>query len=255
MYRAKALGKATYQVFTPEMRERAASLLTLENDLRSAIERQELRVHYQPVVAVVSGQLAGFEALLRWQHPQLGMVSRPEFMPVAEETGLIVEFDRWILHEACQQMRGWQERFGTSFALNVNLSGQAFTHAGLVESIGVSLANRGFDPRYLRLELTESVLVQPSEGILSTLSKLKALGVQLHIDDFGTGYSSLSYLQRLPIDALKIDGSFIQRMTMNPESAELVKTILAMARNLGLQVVARWLKRRLRGGRPRPPRG
>jgi len=236
MYRAKALGKATYQVFTPEMRERAASLLTLENDLRRAVEQQELRVHYQPVVAIASGQLTGVEALLRWQHPHLGMVSLAEFMPIAEETGLIVELDRWTLHEACRQVRTWQDAL--PLTLNVNLSGQAFAHAGLVESVGASLADTGFDPRGLRLELTESVLMQSSEGTLTSLSKLKALGIQLYIDDFGTGYSSLSYLQRLPIDALKIDGSFIQRMTQHPESAELVKTIMAMARSLGLQVVA-----------------
>lgn len=254
MYRAKALGKATFQVFTPEMGARAASLLTLENDLRRAIERQELRVHYQPVIAVASGQLIGVEALLRWQHPHLGMVSRAEFMPVAEETGLIVEFDRWVLREACRQLRVWQNV--VPLALNVNLSGKAFTHAGLVESVGTSLLDVGFSPGNLRLELTESVLVQSSEETLATLAKLKALGVQLYIDDFGTGYSSLSYLQRLPIDALKIDSSFVQRMTLNPESSELVKTILVMARNLGLEVVAegvenvRQLRRLKRSGCP-----
>lgn len=236
MYRAKALGKATHQVFTPKMRERAASLLALENDLRRAIQRQELRVHYQPIIAIASGKLAGVEALLRWQHPRLGMVPLTEFMPIAEETGLVVEIDRWILYEACRQVREWQNILPLS--LNVNLSGQAFTHAGLLESIGMSLAATGFDPKNLKLELTEGVFVQSSEETLASLSKLKALGVQIYIDDFGTGYSSLSYLQRLPIDALKIDISFVQRMTQDRDSAELVKTIIVMARNLGLQVVA-----------------
>lgn len=184
MYRAKALGKATYQVFTAEMRERAASLLTLENDLRRAIERQELRVHYQPIVAIASGQLVGVEALLRWQHPRLGMVSLAEFMPAAEETGLIVEFDRWVLREACRQLQVWQNVL--PLTLNVNLSGKAFAHADLVERVSASLSGTGFSPNKLRLELTESVLVQSSEGTLATLAKLKALGVQLYIDDFGT---------------------------------------------------------------------
>jgi predicted signal transduction protein with EAL and GGDEF domain len=236
MYRAKALGKAMFQVFTPEMGVRAASLLTLENDLRRAVERRELQVHYQPIVAVASGQLVGVEALLRWQHPRLGMVSLAEFMPIAEETGLIVELDRWALHEACRQVKEWQKVLPLS--LNVNLSGQTFAHLDLAEQVGTSLSETGVAPKNLRLELTESFLVQPSEGTFRALSDLKALGVQLYIDDFGTGYSSLAYLQRLPIDALKIDSSFIQRMTKNAGSAELVKTILAMARNLGLSVVA-----------------
>jgi diguanylate cyclase (GGDEF)-like protein len=254
MYRAKALGKATFQVFTAEMGARAASLLTLDNDLRRAVERRELRVYYQPIVAVASGQLEGVEALLRWQHPRLGTVSLAEFMPIAEETGLIVELDRWTLHEACRQVQAWQGVL--PLTLNVNLSGQAFAHPHLVERVGTSLAKTGFDPTKLNVELTESVLVRSSEGTLSTLSNLKALGVQLYIDDFGTGYSSLSYLQRLPIDALKIDRSFVQRMTINSESMELVRTILTMARNLNLSVVAegvetsRQLKRLERLGCP-----
>ena len=235
MCRAKTLGKATYQVFTLEMRERAVGLLTLENNLRRAIERQELRVHYQPVVAIASGQLTGVGALLRWQHPQLGMVSRAEFMPIAEETGLIVELDRWILREACRQLQVWQDVL--PLTLNVNLSGKAFAHAGLVESVDASLADTSFDPKNLRLELTESVLVQSSEGTLITLAKLKTLGVELYIDDFGTGYSSLSRLQSFPVDILKVDQSFVSRID-EPQGHALVAAVLAMADALLLDVVA-----------------
>lgn len=236
MYRAKALSKATYQVFTREMRIRVESLSTLENDMRRAIERRELEVHYQPIVAVPNGGMIGVEALLRWKHPKLGMVSRAEFMPVAEETGLVVEFDHWILHEACKQVCEWQDV--SPLSLNVNLSGQTFAHPSLVESVENSLRTTGCDPRSLKLELTESVLVHSSEETLATFSRLKALGVQLYIDDFGTGYSSLAYLQSLPIDAIKIDGTFIQGLTMSLESVALVKTILEMAHSLDIQVVA-----------------
>jgi len=238
MYRAKALGRAGYQLFTAELRERALSLITLENDLRSALARQELRVHYQPIAEVNTGRPIGFEALLRWQHPRLGMVSPVEFIPIAEETGLILELDRWALRTACEQVRVWRDRFRVPLALSVNLSGQTFMHDGLVDHVNESLIQTGFHAGELKLELTESVLMHPSQEVLTCLHALKGLGLQLYVDDFGTGYSSLAYLQRFPLDALKIDRAFIQKLTLSREGAELVRAILAMARSLKLQVVA-----------------
>ena len=237
MYRAKALGRAGYQVFTREMRARAASLLTLENDLRVALRKGELEVHYQPIVSVETGLPVGFEALTRWIHPTHGFVSPAEFIPIAEEAGLIVELDRWVLRQACGQVKRWQDAFPglPPLSLSVNVSGQGFARADLAEKVDGILRDTGFDPRSLKLELTESVLMGSANA---NFEKLRALGVALHIDDFGTGYSSLSYLQRFPVDMLKIDRSFIQAMAERPESAELVRTITAMAKNLNLKVTA-----------------
>ena len=237
MYRAKALGRAGYQIFTREMRARAASLLTLENDLRGAIRKGELDIHYQPIVSVETGLPVGFEALARWTHPAHGFVSPAEFIPIAEEAGLIVELDRWVLREACGQVKRWQDAFPDlpPLSLSVNVSGQGFARADLAERVNGILQDTGFDPRSLKLELTESVLMGSANA---NFERLKALGVALHIDDFGTGYSSLSYLQRFPVDMLKIDRSFIQAMAERPESAELVRTITVMAKNLNLKVTA-----------------
>ncbi len=237
MYRAKALGRAGYQIFTREMRARAASLLTLENDLRVALRKGELEVHYQPIVSVETGLPVGFEALTRWTHPTHGFVSPAEFIPIAEEAGLIVELDRWVLREACGQVKRWQDAFPAlpPLSLSVNVSGQGFARADLVERVSDILQDTGFDPRSLKLELTESVLMGSTNA---NFEKLKALGIALHIDDFGTGYSSLSYLQRFPVDMLKIDRSFVQAMAERPESAELVRTITVMAKNLNLKVTA-----------------
>ena len=237
MYRAKALGRAGYQIFTREMRARAASLLTLENDLRVALREGELEVHYQPIVSVETGLPVGFEALTRWTHPTHGFVSPAEFIPIAEEAGLIVELDRWVLREACGQVKGWQDAFPAlpPLSLSVNVSGQGFARADLAERVSDILQDTGFDPRSLKLELTESVLMGSTNA---NFEKLKALGIALHIDDFGTGYSSLSYLQRFPVDMLKIDRSFVQAMAERPESAELVRTITVMAKNLNLKVTA-----------------
>ena len=240
MYHAKARGRAGQQVFTKEMRERALSLMALETDLRQAIPRRELEVYYQPIMSVAGGQPVGFEALVRWQHPVHGTISPVTFIPLAEETGLIIEIDRWVLREACAQLRVWQEQFPTlpSLTLSTNLSGQQFAREDLADKVREILAETGFDPRDLKLELTESVLMSSSDSVTETFTRLRALGVGLHIDDFGTGYSSLSYLQRFPVDTLKIDRSFINKMMVSKESAELVRTILAMAANLNLKVTA-----------------
>lgn len=240
MYRAKMLGQAQFVVFEPEMRSRVAHKVALESELRSAVERRELMVYYQPIVSVGDGAVTGVEALVRWLHPERGFVSPAEFIPIAEESGLIVEIDRWVLYRACRQLKLWQEDWpeANDLALNVNLSGRQFLQKDLVSDISSLLLRTRMDPRHLRLELTESVLLNSTSQVRESLAALKGLGVQLHLDDFGTGYSSLSYLHRYPIDAIKIDRSFINQMVQNGDSAELVRTIVSMAHNLRLKVVA-----------------
>ena len=240
MYRAKALGKAGYQIFTAELREYAVTLMALETDLRGALERRELEVHYQPIISVEKEQPIGFEALVRWQHPVHGLVSPQAFVPLAEELGLMADIDLWVLREACTQLLAWQGAFPLEppLTLSVNLSGQGFARPDLAAKVAQTLEQTGFAPESLKLELTESVLITYSGTVKETLEQLYKLGVQLHIDDFGTGYSSLSYLQNFPLNVLKIDRSFVQRMEGSVESTELVRTIVALARSLNLKVTA-----------------
>ncbi len=240
MYRAKALGKARHEVFDPAMRARAMERLQLETDLRRAIEREEIRLHYQPIVSLEAGGITGFEALVRWAHPQRGLVLPAEFITVAEETGLIIPIGWRVLGEACRQTRVWQERFPASsrLSVSVNLSGKQFMQSDLIQRIGQILQETGLDARCLWLEITESVIMEHAESTVSLLSQLKGLGVQLDIDDFGTGYSSLGYLNRFPVDTLKVDRSFVSRMCVNEENAEIVRTILTLASNLGMDVIA-----------------
>ena len=239
MYRAKSLGRARTAVFDAPMRERALSLLALESDLRRATERGAFEVHYQPILFAPTGQTTGFEALVRWPHPVHGPVSPAEFIPLAEETGLVIAIDRWVLRQACAQVAAWQQLPGrTSLTLNVNLSSQQFLRPDLVAYVAEVLEATGLEGQHLRLELTETVMLSSSATVQDNIARLKALGVQLHIDDFGTGYSSLAYLQHLPSDTLKIDRSFIDRLCTNHEGEELVRTIVAMAHNLGMKVVA-----------------
>ncbi len=187
-----------------------------------------------------NGSLAGFEALVRWEHPKLGLISPTEFVPVAEGAGLIIDIDRWVLREACEQVSRWQRQLplASPLAVNVNLSSQQFLRTDLVDYVRGILEETGVQPEQLKLEITESVLMQRSAAVKVVFEQLKALGVGLYIDDFGTGYSSLSYLQSFPVDSLKIDRSFVNNMTVSPERAELVKAILAMAQTLKLDVVA-----------------
>ncbi len=240
MYRAKAQGKARYEVFDKVMHARAVDLLQLENDLRRAIERDEFRVYYQPIVALETGQLHGFEALVRWQHPERGLVGPTEFITVAEDTGLIVPLSRWVLREACRQLCQWQWQAPANRALtmSVNLSGKQFMQADLVEHVKDVLQATHLEPQCLKLEITESVVMENAELAIAMLNQLKALGVQLSIDDFGTGYSSLSYLHRFPVDTLKIDRSFVSRMGDSDENLEIVRTIKTLASNIGMEVVA-----------------
>jgi diguanylate cyclase (GGDEF)-like protein/PAS domain S-box-containing protein len=238
MYRAKAEGKARYEVFDMVMHARVVALLQLENDLRRAIERAEFCLHYQPIVALADERVTGFEALVRWQHPERGLVQPAEFIPVAEETGLIIPLGRWVLRAACAQMRRWQALSPQheQLKLSVNLSGKQFAQADLCEQIEHTLAVTGFDPRCLQLEITESVLMENARSIVPMLARLRDLGVELAIDDFGTGYSSLSYLRRFPIQTLKIDRSFIMRD--DDENREIVRTIILLARNMRKDVIA-----------------
>ncbi|HYP28590.1 MAG TPA: EAL domain-containing protein [Blastocatellia bacterium] len=246
MYQAKSLGKARYVIFDQGMHAHAMNLLQLETDLRRAIDRKEFFIHYQPIVSLETGKLSGFEALVRWQHPERGLIPPENFIAVAEETGFIVPIGQWVLREACRQMRTWQDRISPdlSLSMSVNLSGKQFAHTNLIDQIVNILEVTGLDPRRLKLEITESVVMENIEVATRMLEQLRALGVELSIDDFGTGYSSLSYLHRLPIDTLKIDRSFVSRISENNENREIVRTILMLAQNLGMGVVAEGVETR-----------
>ncbi|MCA1816610.1 MAG: EAL domain-containing protein [Acidobacteria bacterium] len=241
MYRAKARGAARYEVFDQVMHARVVSQLKLENDLRRAVERKEFALYYQPIVSLGSGRVTGFEALVRWRHPERGLVSPAEFIPIAEETGLIVPLGLWVLEAACRQMREWHRLSpqNRGLKLSVNLSGRQFWQADLLECVTRVLEETDFDPRCLQLEITESVVMENARAIVALMDELRALGIELAIDDFGTGYSSLSYLQRFPIHTLKIDRSFISpHGAEERENSEIVRTIILLARNMGKEVVA-----------------
>jgi diguanylate cyclase (GGDEF)-like protein/PAS domain S-box-containing protein len=237
---AKATGKTHYEVFNLSMRDQALVRLQLETELRRALEREELENYYQIIVSVTTGQIVGFESLIRWRHPTQGIVSPGAFIPLAEETGLILEIDQKALQTACRQLRAWQERYGDlmRWVMCTNLSAKQFITNDLVERIVQVLNDTGLDPRCLKVEVTESLIMQDMAFARSVLHQLKKLGLHVALDDFGTGYSSLSYLQSFPIDTLKIDQSFVGRMDGNSDNSAMVATIIAMAHNLGLDVVA-----------------
>ncbi|MEG4035006.1 EAL domain-containing protein [Microcoleus sp. S36b_A4] len=242
MYRAKALGTGRYQVFNASMHDLAVERLQLETDLRMALKRQEFLLHYQPFVSLASGKIIGFEALVRWQHPLRGLISPMKFIPVAEETGAIVPLGEWVLEEACRQLELWEGMFGFDRALimSVNLSGKQFAQPDLVDRIQVILETTGLNAESLKLEITESVVMEDVESAIAVLKQMKALNVKLGIDDFGTGYSSLSYLSRFPTDTLKVDKSFVGRMELESEgeNVAIVRTIVALAHALGMDVIA-----------------
>ncbi len=240
MYRAKSLGKARYEVFDADMRASVMARLQLETDLRRAIEREEFRNFYQPIVALESGLMVGFEALLRWQHPTRGLVGPEEFIFVAEETGMIRELGWWSLREACRQMSEWRALSDTHLQLtmSVNLSAKQLLQPHLVEEMKALLYEQALPPENLKLEITESAVMADPAAAAETLQQIKSLGVRLAIDDFGTGYSSLSYLHRFPLDTLKIDRSFISGTGESVGSMEIARTIMPMAKNLHLDVVA-----------------
>jgi len=239
LYRAKAQGRGRCVEFDASMHDRAVELLELETALRRALERKEFQLHYQPVVSLSTGQITGAEALLRWNHPERGLVPPMEFIPLAEETGLIVEIGAWVLREACRQMKEWQERLAQPhLEIGVNLSSRQFQGPGLVADVAEVRRATGLSPRSLRLEVTESLLMDKHPNVAQTMTELRAMGVRIDLDDFGTGYSSLSYLHQFPIDTLKIDRSFIHRIGASDDALEIVNTILALARSLDMEVVA-----------------
>jgi len=239
MYRAKSTGKARCEVFDHVIHAGAIKRLQLETDLRKALELNEFRVYYQPIVSLDNGQIVGFETLSRWQRPE-GLVMPAEFIAVADETGIILPINRQLLFEACRQLRSWQELFPSDppLTININITPKQFAQADLASQIGKTLQESGLDPCCLNLEITETIAMADADRSAVVLSELKALGVRLDIDDFGTGYSSLSRLQRFPVDTLKIDRSFISRMDTDVETREIVRIILMLAHGLGLKVVA-----------------
>ncbi|MHB1170303.1 MAG: putative bifunctional diguanylate cyclase/phosphodiesterase [Longimicrobiales bacterium] len=239
MYRAKGVGRGRYEIFDGAMHTQAVLQLELETDLRRAMERDELLVHYQPIVDLADGRLAGFEALVRWQHPTRGLMQPPDFIPLAEETGAIVPIGWWVLREACRQMRAWDDLYPDSeLTVSVNLSGRQFAQPDLSEQIDRILTETGFNPRRLKLEITESAVVQNSTAAAITLGELRGRGVQLCLDDFGTGYSSLGYLHSFPLDTIKIDRTFVAALGNDAPTTELLQTILELGRNLGMDAVA-----------------
>lgn len=240
MYRAKTHGKARYEIFNTEMHVQAMARLQLENDLRRAIERQEFQLYYQPIVSLNSGKIASFEALLRWRHPQRGLLLPDEFLSVVEETGLSVALNLWVLWKACQQMQQWQQQFTTNapLAICVNFCSQLFAQTNLVEQVKTVLEETNLNPQSLKIEITESVILENAASATTLLLELKALGIQLAIDDFGTGYSSLGRLYSFPINVLKIDRSFIAQADTNLDSLDIFATIVTLAHSLGVDVTA-----------------
>jgi len=244
MYKAKEEGGNGYRFYTDEMSSADMRRLSLETQLRKAIERNELVLHYQPQAEIVSGRLLGAEALLRWQHPEHGLIPPDEFIPLAEETGLIVPIGEWVLHTACAQNRAWQDAGLAPLRVAVNVSGRQFRRLDMLETIFRTLEDTGLDSRYLEIELTEGVLMQDTVVVVQTLHALNAMGILISIDDFGTGYSSLSYLKRFPIDMLKIDRSFVQDIVTDPDDTAIVQAIIAMSHSLGIKAIAEGVETR-----------
>jgi diguanylate cyclase (GGDEF)-like protein len=240
MYRAKERGRARSEIFDAAMRARALRRLEVERELRGALERDELRLYYQPVVALGSGEITCFEALVRWEHPERGTLDPSQFVSIAEDSGLIEPIGQWIQETACRQLLEWHELRPDErpIDVSVNLSARQVAHRRLADSIADVLERTGLDPIHLRLEVTESVLVDESANAASTLEALSRLGVQLVLDDFGTGYSSLAYLNRFPFDALKIDRSFVEGLGVEQERTAIVEAVIGMARALSLDAIA-----------------
>ena len=240
MYRAKSEGRARHEVFDSAMHARAVSLLKIENELRQAIEREEFRVFYMPIVSLATGRIDGFEALVRWMHPERGIIPPFDFMGVAEDAGLIIAIDRWVLRRACREVKEWQQKFpdGDRLSVSVNLSAKQFQHSDLVETIRGAINDSGLPGESLGIEITEGVLIDNTSTAGEMLGEMRKLGARIYLDDFGTGYSSLSYLQRFPIDAVKIDRSFVSRLGPKAEGHEIVQAIVTLAHNLGMRVIA-----------------
>jgi diguanylate cyclase (GGDEF)-like protein/PAS domain S-box-containing protein len=238
MYHAKDQGRNNYQFYTQSMNATSFEKLVLENNLRRALDRQQFLLYYQPQLDIRTREIVGVEALIRWQHPDMGLVSPAAFISLAEETGLIIPIGEWVLRIACAQNRAWQAAGLPSIRVTVNLSGSQFRQETLLGTIDQVLRDTGLDPHYLELELTESIIMKDAEATITMLYKLKSMGLRLSIDDFGTGYSSLSYLKRFPLDTLKVDRSFVRNVTTDPDDAAITTAIIAMAHSLNLKVIA-----------------
>jgi diguanylate cyclase (GGDEF)-like protein/PAS domain S-box-containing protein len=238
MYRAKDNGRNNFQFFTRELNALMTEQLELETHLRRALERNQFKLRYQPRVSLATGQIVGAEALLRWRIPQRGTIPPLRFITLAEETGLIVPIGKWVLQTACAQNKAWQDAGLPPIVVSVNVSPRQFRHESLVQTVAEALASTRLEPRYLELELTESMVMHDAPQLVAMLDELKELGVKIAVDDFGTGYSSLSYLKRFPVDRLKVDRSFVEHMTTAGDDATIVRAIIALGHNLGLKVVA-----------------
>jgi EAL domain-containing protein (putative c-di-GMP-specific phosphodiesterase class I) len=240
MYKAKDNGRGCYALFNPELHIQSIKLLQIENDLHRALKLQEFVLHYQPIISLETEALIGFEALVRWQHPTKGFIPPCDFIPIAEETGFIIPLGLWILEEACRQLQAWHVAFPDESALtmSVNLASKQLQEPRFIEQLDRILSETGLDGSSLKLELTESMLVNNIESVLQTLSSLRSRKIELSIDDFGTGYSSLSYLPRFPISTLKIDRSFVNQMSVDAENLEIVRAITTLAHSIGIDVVA-----------------
>jgi EAL domain-containing protein (putative c-di-GMP-specific phosphodiesterase class I) len=238
MYRAKDLGRNNIQPFVPELNEKVVRRLSLEGDLRRALDNGEFYLCYQPQLDLVTRRMVGMETLIRWQHPQRGLISPVQFIPLAEETGLIVPIGAWVLRTACAQAKAWQDAGLPPVRLSVNLSARQFIQRDLIASIRQTLDETGLSPEYLELELTESLIMHNADLFISTLRELREIGIELAVDDFGTGYSSLSYLQRFPINRLKIDQSFVRDIVGNADSGAISVAIIMLGHSLGLKVIA-----------------
>jgi diguanylate cyclase (GGDEF)-like protein len=238
MYRAKDQGRNNYQFYSAQMNKHTFERLAMESSLRRAVERNEFLLHYQPKLDLRTGAIAGVEALVRWKHPDWGMVSPAQFIPLAEETGLIVQIGEWVLKTACEQSRQWRDQGIPGVRVAVNLSARQFAQESLLQGVAKIIAESGLTPECLELEITESMVMQNAEHATETLQKLKAMGVSLAIDDFGTGYSSLAYLKRFPIDCVKIDRSFIKDIPVDADDMAITKGVIALGHSLRLKVVA-----------------
>ncbi len=244
MYQAKENGRNNYKFFEQEMNTRAVARQSIEEDLRGALERHEFSLQYQPKVDLQTGAITGVEALIRWLHPPRGMINPLSFVPVAEDSGLILPIGTWVRREACHQARVWQDAGLPPLPMSVNISVVEFRDHNFLESIRCLLRETRLRPDCLELELTERVLMQHAEATTAVLQQLKIMGVQLAVDDFGTGYSSLSYLRRFPIDVLKIDRSFVREITSNPDDATIVSAVINMGRSLKQRVIAEGVETR-----------
>lgn len=238
MYEAKDAGRNTYRFFNSEMNDHASQQLTIAFDLRKALELHQFELYFQPQIDIATGQLIGAEALIRWHHPTLGLVSPGQFIPVAEDTGLIVPIGEWVLQEACRAADNWRRQGFVNAVVAVNLSAVQFEQGNIEEAVFRAIESSGIFPEMLELELTESIMLRDTDNVLATVKRLKMMGCKLSIDDFGTGYSSLAYLKQFAVDKLKIDQVFIHELTRNPDDAVIVRTVIHMAKSLGLKTIA-----------------